>query len=564
VFGHDAGAVLGNLALHAAAIVGIVVVAHRRGGALVAAVAAATVAALCWSLGSAALVEPWHATSVVLPFLCFVLLIWSISRGDTVCLPWAALTGSLVLQTSLSYVLLVPGLAAWGLLGLWLHLRRHGDDSDDRARLRGETRRRGLVALAVLAVCWAQPIWEQFTGAGVGNLSLLVRTSDQSLTRLSPMGTVLRVVEAAAAPPRVATSTLLQLYRNVTEDTLPSFVPLALMVVATAAAVAWCVRSARRRHDEESTSLLVTAAVLVVIGLVTATRAPAPELSGYQVRWVWPAAAFVLFAALTVVARHVAHDDADDGADIDRRPTVGAPRLVGAFVVVTGLFSALNLQPSHQGTSAPVPTFFVAADVVGQMHDVELESPVRLRCAPPTAPYCQAVMTELDGRGIDFMVDDPGGLRSLGGFRSAAGRSSGDELVVVSGPLAELPAPGHRRIAFNAGLDEDERGELFFLTVGLAEHLAEPGDHLSPSGRLTLRQGGYTAVGDAVADGDLDGDVAFDFGATLPDQARKEVSAMIEQDLLQGDGPWQEKMDRYAELTARNEFETVAVFVRDR
>jgi hypothetical protein len=39
---------------------------------------------------------------------------------------------------------------------------------------------------------------------------------------------------------------------------------------------------------------------------------------------------------------------------------------------------------------------------------------------------------------------------------------------------------------------------------------------------------------------------------------------MIEQGLLHGDGEWQEKMDRFAELTARADFETVAVFLRDR
>ena len=38
---------------------------------------------------------------------------------------------------------------------------------------------------------------------------------------------------------------------------------------------------------------------------------------------------------------------------------------------------------------------------------------------------------------------------------------------------------------------------------------------------------------------------------------------MIDQQLMRGDGPWQEKMDRFAELTNRGQFETVAVFVRD-
>jgi hypothetical protein len=542
VFGHTTGGVLGNLALHAVAVGGIVLVAYRRGGRVIASVAAAVVAALCLALGTAALVEPWHANSVVLPFLCFVLLAWSVSRGDVACLPWLVLTGSFVLQTSLSYALLVPGLVVWSLVGLWLHARGRG----------ATVRRRGMVALAVAAACWAPPLWEQVAGDGVGNLSLLARMSGRSLTRLSPLDTALNVLEVAAVPPRAPSSGFVSGYRTVTESAPSRLAMTVLLLVAVAAAVVWCVRSVRRRHDDESSSLLVTAAVLVVLAAATATRAPAPALADYQVRWMWPAAAFMVFTAVTVVVRGLAD-----------RPA-GQRHAVGAFVVVTAVLSVLNLQTSTYGTSSPARSYFVAADLFRQMDDVELEGPVLVRCAPPTAPYCQAMMAELDGRGIRFLVADDGAVRSLGGFRSSSSHSHNDEVLVVSGPLARLSAPAHRRVAINTGLDEDERVELFFLSAELAEHLGEPGDHLTAAGRRALRRGSFTEVREAAVGDDFDGDVSFRFGATLPDEAHKEVSAMIEQELLQGDGRWQEKMDRFAGLSARDEFETVAVFVRDR
>jgi hypothetical protein len=463
-----------------------------------------------------------------------------------------ALAGSFVLQTSLSYALLVPGLIVWSLVGLGLHLRRSGEgEADARAGLRPRARRRGLAALAVVAVCWAQPIWEQLTGEGVGNISLLARTSGRSLSRLSPLDTVVNAVEVAAVPPRAARSDAVTMLRGVTESPLARVAGTVLVLVAVGAAVVWCVRSARRRHDVESSSLLATAGVLVVLSLVTASRAPAPTIGDYQVRWMWPAAAFVLFAVVTVVARALAD-----------RPSVEA-RVAAAFIVLTAVFAVLNLPTSTHGTSSPERSYVVAADIVRQMGDVELEGPVLVKCAPPTAPYCQAMMAELDERGISFRVQDDGAVRSLGTFRSMRNPHE-DELLVVSGPLAELPAPGHRRLAINKGLDKEEQVELFFLADELNEHLAEAGDHLTAAGRTTLGRGAYRRVGRAVAGGDLDGDVSFRFGSVIPDEARKELAAMIEQQFVQGDGRWQEKMDRFAELTARNEFETVAVFVRDR
>jgi hypothetical protein len=552
LFGHTTGGVLGNLVLHVVAVVGIVAVAYRRGGQVVALIAAATVALLCLALGTAALVEPWHANSVVLPFLCFLLLVWSVARGDVACLPWLALAGSFVLQTSLSYALLVPGLVVWSLVALWLNLRRRADDDDlaARAGLRLRARRRGLAALAVVAVCWARPIWEQLTGEGVGNISLLARMSGRSLTRLSPVETAINALEIAAVPPRGPRSDAATVVRAVTENRLALLVVVVLLLVAVGAAVAWCVRSVRRRHDADASSLLATAGVLVVLSAVTASRAPAPTIGDYQVRWMWPAAAFVLFALVTVVTRTFAD-----------RPAVGG-RVAGAFIVATAVFAVLNLQASTHGTSSPERSFVVAADVLRQMGDVELDGPVLLKCAPPTAPYCQAMMAELDDRGVGFRVQDEGAVRSLGNFRSMR-HPHEDELLVVSGPLAELPARGLRRVAINKGLDKDEQVELFFLTNELTEHLAEPGDHLTAAGRRRLARGAYDKIRDAMV-GDLGGEVSFRFDPAIPSEVRRDISSMVEQRLMHGEGRWQEKMERFAELTDRSEFETVAVFVRDR
>ena len=96
LFGSAAGLPVGAAALNIASIVGIAVFAWRRGGALAMAVAIAVTALLSWSMGSEVLYEPWHAHVTVLPFLCFLFLVWSLMRGDVMALPWMAVTLSLI------------------------------------------------------------------------------------------------------------------------------------------------------------------------------------------------------------------------------------------------------------------------------------------------------------------------------------------------------------------------------------------------------------------------------------------------------------------------------------
>ena len=119
-----AGVAFGAALVNALCIVGIAVFAYRRGGALLGTIAMAATASLCWAMGSELMFEPWNPHSALLPFLLFLVLVWSITCGDLLALPLAAGVGSLLVQTHLSYALLVPLLAAWGIVGLVIGLRR--------------------------------------------------------------------------------------------------------------------------------------------------------------------------------------------------------------------------------------------------------------------------------------------------------------------------------------------------------------------------------------------------------------------------------------------------------
>jgi hypothetical protein len=549
VFGENDGVIVGNVVLNACAFVGIVVVAYRRGGLLAASVATAVGAALCTAMGMAALVEPWHANSTVLPFVLLGLLVWSITRGDVVCLPWAAVVGSLVLQTSLSYVLLVPGLAVWAVVGLALELRRRRrTDAPAAVVLRRRAWRWGMAAAALLALCWAQPLWEQFTGAGEGNLSRLARSAGRPLTELSPLETIRTALQVGLSPPRSPDLLVADASRDLGASGFVQAAMFALALGALAVVVTWCVKGARRNGDIESSSLLVTAAVVLVLGIVTAARAPAPGLLPYQVRWLWPMGAFLVFALVTAVVRRL-----DDGG--------WNARLVGAFLLVTALGAVFNLVPSEQGYAAPPESYRVSAELVRQMDGAEVEGPVLMVCRPPTAPYCQAVMVELDSRGVTFLGEGPRGLRVVGASRSPEKHEPRQTVVVLTGGMADLPRPGAKRIAHHEGIDDRERSELFFLSADLSTYLGRPGDHLTDQGRRAIEQDEFPKLQKALSSGASDDEVSFDFGDGMTREQRIELAVMIDRDLLKAGDRWSRRMDRFAELTNRAAGETVAVFV---
>ena len=134
----------------------------------------ATTAALCGAMGSELLFEPWGPHAVLLPFLFFLVLVWSMTCGDLLALPFAAGVGSLVVQTHLSLRHHRAATRGVGDLGLVVALGVSAAERPTRGDRRRRARRYTAVGGAVLAVCWIQPLIEQFTGDGRGNITRLL------------------------------------------------------------------------------------------------------------------------------------------------------------------------------------------------------------------------------------------------------------------------------------------------------------------------------------------------------------------------------------------------------
>lgn len=172
--------------LNVAAIVGVVALARRRGGPpLMFAVAIAT-PVMCASLGAVTYHDIWNPSIGVLPLLLLVFLCWSIACGERRLLPLAVVVASFLAQTHLTFVLPSVLLLAVAAAGLTLAHRW--------------SRRAGLSALGVAAVCWVLPLLEQAIHRP-GNLVRVARAAGEREPTLGAESGWRAVSHTVGAPP---------------------------------------------------------------------------------------------------------------------------------------------------------------------------------------------------------------------------------------------------------------------------------------------------------------------------------------------------------------------------
>ena len=132
---------LGALVINTAAIVAMALVARRRGGTPLMLCTLIGSLLLARTLGAGFLSEAWNNFVVVFPFALLVLLVWSMSCGETWALWMAVVVASFLAQTHVGFVPLAGALLGWGIVTLAVPiLRAHGradeadgaDTGDDR------------------------------------------------------------------------------------------------------------------------------------------------------------------------------------------------------------------------------------------------------------------------------------------------------------------------------------------------------------------------------------------------------------------------------------------------
>jgi hypothetical protein len=523
--GGAGGMAVGVMVLHVACVAAIAWFAQRVGGLRLAAASLAAAAALSWTMGSQLLFDPWNPHVVLLPVLLLLVLVVAMASGDLVALPVAVGVASLVVETHLSYLLLLPPLCAWGLG--WLVYRR-----------RREVVPAALVALAVVFACWVQPLVDQVTGEG--NLGTLVSGAGSGGESIG-VGLGVRVAaDVVAVPPAWSRPSfddaitvpkgqapLIGERPNIAGLPSARTALVALALFAGLLAVAWVV--ARRRHDLHGRVAIAAAAVAFVVALGVTVTLPVGGVGvpPHQVRYLWPIAIFATVVALACL--------------LPRRAATGG--LLGASL----LLSALTL-PTYDVHAGPnddadaIPILRALADKLGPLEDegTLLYDTSHLRFAEP---WTSGVMAVLQSRGIDFTVNDPVWVRQLGSGREDHGAADGRIYIAEGDAAADVP-DGERRIALVEGLDRAEQTEL----ATLERSLMDVPVRLNDDGKAAERAGNLPAF----AEGTPTAEQLLSFGG---------LAALLNAGLLDEPADRAADLDRYADLRQRWDRHTVALFL---
>ena len=550
------GPIIAVLLLDALSIVGIFLLARRLGGPVTAAAAMLVCAALSWSMGSDVLVEPWQPHSLLLPFLLFLFLVWSTSCGDHRSLPWLVAVGSLIVQTHVSYSILVPILCLWAVAGLVLTRRTQRTSTVPLDGAAGPgLRRTVIVALLVGALCWSQPVVEQLFGRGEGNMSRIVEAATAESAGPIGLSTATRLAGSVIGlPPWWVRPSFGQAWYVVAPDgelpaegsDPPGLAPAATALAVVLVLIAGCVLVARRRGDRVVVRALLTAGVLIVLAVLTASRVP-EGLFGtppHQFRFLWPIAAFVTFAVVVTALRS---------------PRAGSPAaraLVPATAVLTAVVAVLAVPASNQGISHRPAAMEVIRDIEPQLSSLEGEGPLIIDelFGVFGDPYGASVLLGLQDRGIEFVTTHRSLPRQLGDGRAAERDEARGELTMATGNDARSTPEGARRVAFRDGLDEAEHRELAQLQDEVATYLSTRRDlPLTDDARPYLDQGAAPLLERQLESGTaLDGELLV---------RTRSVVLLALRGMVDVPEPWRSTIERYAQLQHRADVETFALYL---
>jgi hypothetical protein len=393
------GTAIGVVVVHLAAIVTIAWLASRLGGAEQVVAAMVGVALLSWVIGSEMLITPRQHQFLLVSYLCVLVAVWAGVAGDR----WAPLVfvvfGSLVVQTHLTYAILVAVLTMPLVVGQALAWR---SDRDRRYPISWS------VALGVGVVLWIPTLVDQLFGWGNFTAVLSSRGSSEP----PGIGTGSRIVaDVLTRPsgyvrPGYATFDPQQL-----RDSNWQLLALAGVLVALAAAAVLPVRRSGWLPLYAATAFAAVSAAVVNASQVPGTYF---GLSPNNYRWLWPTAAFLVIGVMSALVR-----GAPKGA---RWPLASA-------VAVTALLAVANAPRTYQlhGADAYRDGQAAVATIVDQLTDElprrDVEEPVVVdeREMYFGHPFGYPLGVALAELGLEYRFQGAGQGRRFGADRVADG-----------------------------------------------------------------------------------------------------------------------------------------------
>lgn len=138
---------------------------YRRGRLVVASGVAAALAVLLRTYGAFMVTTPWNPYMPAIWWYVFLLAVWSVLDEDWAMLPIAVFAGTFCMQTHISYLGLVGGLAAcvvaFVALRAWRGRRGARAAGDVHPGSRSQMGRWLVIAVVLGAVLWAPPVVDQ-------------------------------------------------------------------------------------------------------------------------------------------------------------------------------------------------------------------------------------------------------------------------------------------------------------------------------------------------------------------------------------------------------------------
>ena len=561
-FGSAVGTAVGAAVVNVAAVSAIGMVAWRRAGLLGTALAMVVASTLAWSMGSELLYDIWQPHGLLLPFLGFLFLIWSVAAADWPALPLAIGAGSLLMQTHLTYGYLTPLLVMAGLtLGLLQSRRSRRVEARDGEPLMTipAAPRAGrwiIVGLLVGVLAWTPSLIEQVTTSD-GNMSRLVRQiQDPPKGVVGGTGALRLTATVLADPPFWGRDSFPDTFRPAGTpygSTAPTVdgtgavgtrhaaaaIGLILLVLGGLALIAW-----RRRNAHGLAASAI--AVLALAGSWYTASKVTVDIVGvapHQFRFLWPMAAFITFVVVLGIVETI------------RAESVVATVRVLALAIVA-VMSLWNL-PTYVATVGPqleaasLPTI---RDLDRQLGPAERSQPLLLDFTKLRfgEPFSGALMAELRRRDIELVTDDVYLARQLGPTRATNGHDAKTKIFYRSGDLARAKTIGaFTRIAFHNGLDAEQTGQLNAVKDEIGGLLARRGLRSTPRlvagekiGVFSNLRGPFTTAASRAA--------VFD--------SRQLVFA-VDQHVLELPARWTARFDEYARLQTRADRETIGVYV---
>ncbi|HVF33545.1 MAG TPA: hypothetical protein VM933_10970 [Acidimicrobiales bacterium] len=392
-------------------VIGVSAAARSAGGWPLQRWCLLAAALLTWILGSELLIDIWQPHALLLPSLLLVVTCAGLARGRSRLLPLAAFVASLLVQTHISYVFVLVALAVATAV----------------AALAGGAVvrppwRLGAATVALVALLWAQPAWEQLTGPDEGNLTRLASSASGGSVQLGVRDGVRFTARILGQGPwglRDGFASLVpatrvsggQLRFDGVLGAAPAVAVVGLLVVVLGGSAI-----ALRRRRAALAGLATIGAVMVATApfcLALVTVGPV-GFAPHHVRWLWPLGVLVGTVVVAGIVELLAA----------RAATVVAVGLTALTSVAAVPFLAQPQGPVAD--SWAVPIIDRARDDLGRLAELE---PVRYDTSNLRIfePYSSSVMARLQELEIEFRVGDPSLVRQLGDTR----RADGDERARV-------------------------------------------------------------------------------------------------------------------------------------